>query len=743
MILQRRVFLLMMLLLVAAVTGATANPDVRDGCRERCGDVIVPYPFGIGEQRCAMNENFFLNCTSTDELWFREDMPARNISLLNGTVTVGFDPSFDCYDKSGRQLGLFNQSISLGSGPFTFSDSRNVFTVVGCDTAAMVTNEHVTSGFGCLSLCTVNVTMLKENSCSGSGCCQTSIPQGLKSVDITIGSTDYHMNVSEFNPCGFAFLEDKDSLDLSDWPLSRTPKHNDTSNVVIEWVAQNETCEEAQANKSSYACGINTNCYYSDNGQGYRCACNAGFEGNPYLEQGCQDIDECKDPETYTCHGKCHNTMGDYERKCSLGMHGDGKVGCGGFGIITIIISVVVGVVGVLLLVIGGWWLYKIMEKRKSIELRRKFFRQNGGLLLQQQLSSSDQGISKTKVFSSEELEIATDGFNVNRILGQGGQGTVYKGMLADGVIVAVKRSTIVSEENLEGFINEVCILSQINQRNIVRLLGCCLEAEVPLLVYEFIPNGTLYEYLHRQNEEFPLSWEMRLQIAAETAGALCYLHSTASIPIYHRDIKSTNILLDHKYRAKIADFGTSRSLSVDQTHLTTNVQGTYGYLDPEYFWSSQYTDKSDVYSFGVVLAELLTRQKAILTNESRERKNLAAHFVLLMEENRIFDIVDAQIKEHCPKEDVIGVANIAMRCLNLNGKMRPTMKQVTSELERIIQLSQKKDVQQNNEEAESITAQVISAWDDASTSITCSSFQVDQALSSSDVETLVLFKTW
>jgi serine/threonine protein kinase len=236
----------------------------------------------------------------------------------------------------------------------------------------------------------------------------------------------------------------------------------------------------------------------------------------------------------------------------------------------------------------------------------------------------------------------------------------------------------------------------------------------------------------------------MRLQIAAETAGALCYLHSAASIPIYHRDIKSTNILLDHKYRAKIADFGTSRSLSVDQTHLTTNVQGTFGYLDPEYFWSSQYTDKSDVYSFGVVLAELLTRQKAILTNESQERKNLAAHFVLLMEENRIFDIVDAQIKEHCPKEDVICVANIAMRCLNLNGKKRPTMKQVTSELERIIPLSQKKDVQQNNEEADqSITAEVVSAWDDASTSITCSSFQVDQALSSSDVEPLVPFKTW
>ena len=308
MILQkRRVFLVMMLLLVAAVTGATANPDVRDGCQERCGDVIVPYPFGIGEPRCAMNKHFFLHCNSTVdghlELLLGRNLPARNISLLDGTLTVGILASFDCYDNSGlqsrqsrhsrqsqhsRQSWLFNSNISLGSGPFTFSDSRNVFTAVGCDTIAVVTNNEATFGAACLSLCTRNVTMLKNNSCSGSGCCQTSIPKGLKSLNITIGSTDYHMNVSEFNPCGFAFLEDKDSLDLSDWPLSRTSKLNDTSNVVIEWVAQTETCENAPANKSSYACGINTNCNYSDNGQGYRCECKKGFQGNPYLEQGCQ-----------------------------------------------------------------------------------------------------------------------------------------------------------------------------------------------------------------------------------------------------------------------------------------------------------------------------------------------------------------------------------------------------------------------------------------------------------------------
>ncbi|GAY63572.1 hypothetical protein CUMW_226670 [Citrus unshiu] len=121
---------------------------------------------------------------------------------------------------------------------------------------------------------------------------------------------------------------------------------------------------------------------------------------------------------------------------------------------------------------------------------------------------------------------------------------------------------------------------------------------EVPLLVYEFIPNGSLYQYIHEQTEDqLPITWEKRLRIAIDVSGALSYLHSAASIPIYHRDIKSANILLD--------DFGTSKSMAVDRTHLTTQVKGTFGYLDPEYFRSSQFTEKSDVYSFGVVLVEL------------------------------------------------------------------------------------------------------------------------------------------
>ncbi|KAG8482673.1 hypothetical protein CXB51_024343 [Gossypium anomalum] len=265
--------------------------------------------------------------------------------------------------------------------------------------------------------------------------------------------------------------------------------------------------------------------------------------------------------------------------------------------------SIIVGCstsVGTLFLLLATWSMYKALKRKQKILLKQKYFKRNGGLLLQQHLSSNEGNVEKIKLFTSKEMKKATDSYNENRILGQGGQGTVYKGMLIDGSIVAIKKSKMVEgkkfdEKKVEQFINEVIILSQINHRNVVKLLGCCLEAEVPLLVYEFIPNGTLYDLIHNQNEELPLTWEMRLRIAIEIANALFYLHSAASAPIYHRDIKSSNILLDDKYRAKVSDFGTSRSVALEQTHLTTRVQGTFGYMDPEYFRSSQFTEKNDM----------------------------------------------------------------------------------------------------------------------------------------------------
>lgn len=168
---------------------------------------------------------------------------------------------------------------------------------------------------------------------------------------------------------------------------------------------------------------------------------------------------------------------------------------------------------GLFLLSVISYTLYKIIKKTKDKKRKQRFFKRNGGLLLKQQQATDVALVDKTILFTSNELGKATDNFNENRILGRGGQGTVYKGMLADGRIVAIKKSKMVDESQLEEFINEVVILSQVNHRNVVKLLGCCLETEVPLLVSEFISNGTLYDLIQDETGEFSFSLSMRLTL--------------------------------------------------------------------------------------------------------------------------------------------------------------------------------------------------------------------------------------
>lgn len=206
--------------------------------------------------------------------------------------------------------------------------------------------------------------------------------------------------------------------------------------------------------------------------------------------------------------------------------------------------------------------------------------------------------------------------------------------------------------------------------------------------MYEYISNDTLFHHIHNSGGMPWFSWDNRLRIATEAAGALAYLHSAAGMPIIHRDVKSPNILLDEYYTAKISDFGASRLVSIDQTMVTTLVQGTLGYLDPEYFHTGQLTEKSDVYSFGIVLAELMTGRKPLSTVKNDQEKSLATFFVMSMKEDRLFKILDPRVLGEGSMKHIQDVAQLVKRCLKMNSEDRPTMKEVAMELEGLRKLS-------------------------------------------------------
>ncbi|XP_021860582.2 uncharacterized protein [Spinacia oleracea] len=566
-----------------------------------------------------------------------------------------------------------------------------------------------------MTLCNKAQKDLLGNKCSGIGCCMGFIPDSVNNISIEAKSYHNHQNVLDFNPCSVAFLVANDAMPSS---LGDFLTHNATYfknlrlPVAHHWTVGTKDCEAAKSS-GEFICKRNSACRNLSYQRGYHCQCNPGFQGNPYLHD-CQDIDECTQGNHNFCKepAYCVNTVGSYECLCPQGYIGNGTANypcildpnSAHRSQYKLLVGLSV-TLGSVLSFLVGLWLYSVIKRRQAVRQRAKHFQRNGGLLLQQEVST-DEVVARMKIFTIVELEKATDHFNEDRILGQGGRGTVYKGMLGEGRIVAIKKSKIVEGENqVTEFINEMVILSRINHRNIVKLLGCCLETEVPLLVYEFIPNGTLFRHIHNPCEEFPITWKLRLQIASDSAGALAYLHSSSSIPIFHRDIKSSNILLDDMYRAKLSDFGTSRFVAINRTHVTTRVMGTFGYLDPEYFRSSQFTEKSDVYSFGVVLVELLTGQKAIrATLEDLEQdRSLASWFVTHMENSSLLDIVDSHILQEASKEEFHTIANLALRCLNLDGKRRPGMKEVLLEIEMVLSLHLPQMVEPKKQEFEQV----------------------------------------
>eukprot|EP00253_Pinus_taeda_P026877 PITA_26877 len=296
--------------------------------------------------------------------------------------------------------------------------------------------------------------------------------------------------------------------------------------------------------------------------------------------------------------------------------------------------------------------------------------------------------IGNLPIFSYQELREATNGFHEENELGDGGFGSVYLGKLRDGRTVAIKRLFQDNCRRVEQFINEVEIFSSLSHPQLVRLFGCT-SADSPelLLVYEFVPNGTLADHLHG-NRKCPegLPWNTRFNIAVQTAEALAFLHGIDP-PIFHRDVKSSNILLDENFNVKVADFGLCRLLPVDASHVTTIPQGTPGYVDPQYYLCYQLTEKSDVYSFGVVLVEIISAKVAWDINRSRREINLANLAISKIQEGALHQLVDPQLDiemNHKVKVMVSAVAELAFRCLASESDDRPDMKEVVAELEKI-----------------------------------------------------------
>ncbi|POO01971.1 Wall-associated receptor kinase [Trema orientale] len=706
-VLPLQLLLWLMLLLVTKSTSQPTTTTTTTGsgaCLHRCGSVNIPYPFGTGPG-CYYDKSFLVTCndtssssssvsgsTNSPKLFFpRSKVSILSISL-DGELRVEGPVGRNCYNRLGNRTSSPSEitPTMITRSKFPISGTRNKFVTVGCDTFGVIVGDRGQNySAGCISICS-QIKDVVNGSCSGVGCCQMSVPNNVMDFAVSLGSIrSDHTEVFDFNPCGYTFVVEADSYEFSSADL-RDFQKRETVPVVLDWAVGNLTCEEAQENVTGYACrASNSACLNSTNGPGYRCKCLDGFEGNPYLVDGCQDINECEG-STNPCVTRCNNLPGNFScSKCPKGFKGDGtKEGTGctptdSGGNRTVIVSIALGIsIGLLLLLLAGSWMYWALRKRKLIKLKEKFFQQNGGILLQQQLVHQRGSSEAAKIFTAEQLKKATNNYDQSRVLGQGGYGTVYKGVLPDSKVVAIKKSKIGNQSQIEQFINEVIVLSQINHRNVVKLLGCCLETEVPLLVYEFITNGTLSDHIHKRDQYSSLSWEMRLKIATETAGAIAYLHSSTSMPIIHRDIKTANILLDENYTTKVSDFGASRLVPLDQTQLTTLVQGTLGYLDPEYFQTSQLTEKSDVYSFGVVLAELMTGQRAIAFDREESDINLANYFISSVKEGQLLQILEAGLANEGNIEQLNVVANVVKSCLRVNGHDRPTMKEVASELE-------------------------------------------------------------
>ncbi|XP_028762891.1 probable leucine-rich repeat receptor-like protein kinase At5g49770 [Neltuma alba] len=350
---------------------------------------------------------------------------------------------------------------------------------------------------------------------------------------------------------------------------------------------------------------------------------------------------------------------------------------------IGIIIGATVGgsILLVLLILAGVYACFQKKRAERAIEHNNPFRRWDS------ETSSGVPQLKGARQFSFVEIKKCTTNFSQANEIGTGGYGKVYKGTLPNGQIIAIKRALKESMQGAFEFKAEIELLSRVHHKNLVSLLGFCFEKGEQMLVYEYVPRGSLKDTLSGKSG-FKLDWIRRLKIALGAARGLAYLHEHANPPIIHRDIKSNNILLDERLNAKVADFGLSKSMvDTEKDHITTQVKGTMGYLDPEYYMSQQLTEKSDVYGFGVLLLELITARKPI-----ERGKYIVKEIKNALDKKRdlcgLYELLDPTMDLGSTLIGFEKYVNLAMMCVEESGADRPAMSNVVKEIENLLLLA-------------------------------------------------------
>ncbi|KAI9112323.1 hypothetical protein K1719_016846 [Acacia pycnantha] len=597
-----------------------------------CGHTQVPFPLSTNPH-CG-DPSYKVRCHN-GALWFDT---VKGSSYMITTINPqaqrlliqppGLAAHGTCISSDFQNQGMWLDA----NAPFNITTSNTV-VYMNCSEEVFTLLWNCSSS----SICHSYVKARAAGACGSSPICCTVKTGG--------SVTEYRIRVRKERCAAYVSFPNLDeSAPVSEWP---------EPGVEIEWELPQEPVCKVPADCGGLA---NSACSPSPvpaaMGGVRKCLCDSSFQWDPV-------------------NGTCQNIKCEQGRGCKL--RSKKKVQLIG-GLAFAVAAMFAGI-----LITAMVFRYRRQKAAKLLSMSRAHDILNAG---------NNSGRS-AKIFTIKQITKATNNFSKQNLLGSGGFGEVFMGTLADGTLTAIKRAKLGNTRAVEQILNEVRILCQLNHRSLVRLLGCCIELHnEPLLIYEYVPNGTLFDHLHNTAKWAPLQWHRRLKIAHQIAEGLSYLHNSAIPRIFHRDVKSSNILLDNNLNAKVSDFGLSKLAQSEASHITTCAQGTLGYLDPEYYMNFQVTDKSDVYSFGVVMLEILTAKKALDFGREEEDVNLVVYVKREMKKMGLMEVIDPTVGNGASKmelESMKALGDLAIACLDEQRQNRPSMKDVADEIQHIL----------------------------------------------------------